>query len=89
MSTRMKAVVALAAQFLVWGGTVGLVYVAVPKVVPLYLLSEPAGNPILSEDGIPIITGFDKASADARADYLFWSTACLVPMTIGIDRYIV
>ena len=50
--SRKRACLAVVAQFMVWLGTVGLVYLAVPELAPVYLTDNQAPeSPMTWETG--------------------------------------
>lgn len=68
MSPRMRAGVAIGPQFMVWLGTVGLVYIAVPELVPVYLVDD-RGTAMTDGMGNRLWTGVDPESTKAQARY--------------------
>ena len=68
---------------IVVGGTVGLVYVAVPELAQVYLTDD-QGTGMTDDKGTRITTGADPSSEAARWRYDVWATVCLVPITAGM-----
>ena len=81
--SRKRACLAVVAQFMVWLGTVGLVYLAVPELAPVYL-TDNQGTGITDDMGNRMTTGADPDSAAARWRYDVWATISLIPITLGM-----
>ncbi len=83
MSSRKMATVAIVAQVLVWIGTIGLTFLAVPELVPSYM-TDSAGNRLTDSGGNLFISGFEKSSVEANHRYLWLAVFWIIPITIGM-----